>query len=264
MKPDYIILFGSYARGNWVEDQYREDGILYEYKSDYDIFVVTETELDNASSAQWGKVEKEVFDMHRTAPVTLIQHGYDYLINELEYGSYFFTDIVKEGIMLYDNGRNIHFPLVIPDKLDPAKLKERAQEEYDHWFESATGFVSSFEHSLELDHLNIAAFHLHASTERFYAAVLLVFTGYKPKTHDIEELGNQAEAIDPEFGKVFPRDTPEKSERFTLLQRGYIDARYNRYYSISKEDLEYLGERVGVLRELVERVCEKRLKQEFS
>jgi len=29
MQPDFVLLFGSYARGNWVEDQYREDGILY-------------------------------------------------------------------------------------------------------------------------------------------------------------------------------------------------------------------------------------------
>jgi len=32
-----IILFGSYARGEWVED-YQEN---YEYISDYDILVIT-------------------------------------------------------------------------------------------------------------------------------------------------------------------------------------------------------------------------------
>jgi predicted nucleotidyltransferase len=29
-----IILFGSYARGTWVEDKYTERGNVYEYKSD--------------------------------------------------------------------------------------------------------------------------------------------------------------------------------------------------------------------------------------
>ncbi len=45
MTPKYseietVILFGSYARGNWVEDKYVEKGITYEYKSDYDLLIV--------------------------------------------------------------------------------------------------------------------------------------------------------------------------------------------------------------------------------
>ncbi|HBS87330.1 MAG: hypothetical protein A2W91_17280 [Bacteroidetes bacterium GWF2_38_335] len=39
-----IILFGSYARGEQVNDKYVEDGITYEYQSDYDILVVMDSE----------------------------------------------------------------------------------------------------------------------------------------------------------------------------------------------------------------------------
>ncbi|MBD3322309.1 MAG: hypothetical protein GF350_14510 [Chitinivibrionales bacterium] len=39
-RVEKIILFGSYARGAWVEDSYVQDGITYEYKSDMDILVV--------------------------------------------------------------------------------------------------------------------------------------------------------------------------------------------------------------------------------
>jgi predicted nucleotidyltransferase len=42
VNPEMIILFGSYSRGDWVEDRYRVNGTLYEYKSDFDILVVTE------------------------------------------------------------------------------------------------------------------------------------------------------------------------------------------------------------------------------
>ena len=37
-----------------------------------------------------------------------------------------------------------------------------------------------------------AAFLLHQATERYYHAAILVFTGYKQRTHDIELLGVQA------------------------------------------------------------------------
>jgi predicted nucleotidyltransferase len=32
---EMLILFGSYARGNWVEDVYEEEGIRYHYQSDF-------------------------------------------------------------------------------------------------------------------------------------------------------------------------------------------------------------------------------------
>jgi predicted nucleotidyltransferase len=35
-----IVLFGSYARGDWVEDTYVENHITYEYASDFDILVI--------------------------------------------------------------------------------------------------------------------------------------------------------------------------------------------------------------------------------
>lgn len=40
--PEKIILFGSYAKGKYVQHRYTgKDGILYEYVSDFDFLVVT-------------------------------------------------------------------------------------------------------------------------------------------------------------------------------------------------------------------------------
>jgi predicted nucleotidyltransferase len=35
-----IILFGSYARGDWVYDQYVKEHVTYTYQSDIDILVL--------------------------------------------------------------------------------------------------------------------------------------------------------------------------------------------------------------------------------
>ncbi|MCR6640775.1 MAG: HEPN domain-containing protein [Sporocytophaga sp.] len=259
MQPDYVLLFGSYARGNWVEDEYMEDGILYGYKSDYDILVVTETKLDNVLSNKWRELEKYVSKLYTTAPVNLIHHSWGYLKRELAHGSYFFIDVVKEGIILYDNGRNIDSPIAVPEFIDPEKVKARAKEEYDLWFESANDFLETYRFNFEKEKYKIAAFLLHQATERYYTALLLVFTGYKAKIHDIKELGSQVEAVDDEFKEIFRRDTPEKNSQFILLKKAYIDARYKKSYSISKEDLEYLCKRVEVLRDLVKAKCEERI-----
>jgi predicted nucleotidyltransferase len=40
-KIAFIILFGSFARGDWVYDHYVENHTTYEYCSDYDFLVIT-------------------------------------------------------------------------------------------------------------------------------------------------------------------------------------------------------------------------------
>jgi len=39
--PEKVILFGSHANGNWVEDEYKEDGINFSHISDYDFLIIT-------------------------------------------------------------------------------------------------------------------------------------------------------------------------------------------------------------------------------
>lgn len=39
--PEKGILFGSYAKGKWVDDITVEDGVTFHYQSDFDFLVVT-------------------------------------------------------------------------------------------------------------------------------------------------------------------------------------------------------------------------------
>jgi len=121
-------------------------------------------------------------------------------------------------------------------------------------------YNSNFEKGVkDKDYYKVAAFELHQATERYYGALQLVHTGYKPKTHDIELLGWLAKAINIEFGKVFPKATHEERTRFSQLRRAYVDVRYKADYKISKADLEYLSGRVEVLRDLTEKHCKEKI-----
>jgi HEPN domain-containing protein len=108
---------------------------------------------------------------------------------------------------------------------------------------------------------SIAAFYLHQATEHAYAALLLVYTGYKPKLHDIEKLGDQVAQCDLHFLAVFPRQTPEQKKRFELLKSAYVDARYKKCYKITLEELEYLGECVKNLHSLVQESCNRKIEE---
>jgi len=171
-------------------------------------------------------------------------------------GQYFFTDIQKEGIYLYRKHRhNIGTIKTIP----PGKRKQLAQQEFKKWFESAKDFYGQYEHAFGKRKYKLAAFELHQATERFYSAVTLVFVNYRFRTHDIETLGKKAIGYDSEFAKVFPCETDEQEKLFDLLRKAYIDARYKDSYEITKEQLEYLAQRIKKLHELTEKICKAKI-----
>ena len=256
---EMIILFGSHARGDWVEDYTFDGPIMYSYISDYDVLVVVPNLRYQTKPGRWSDIERKaarLVPLHGPS-VNLIFHDIDYLNARLGEGRYFFKDIKEEGVLLHDSGR---FTLAEPRELTNAELRKIAEEDYEQWFPSACDFLSvGFKAFLSAGSLNLAAFVLHQATECFYAAFLLVHTGYKPKFHDIEKLGKIAAAEMPEMLRVFPLATDEEKARFDLLKRAYVDARYSKTYAITREELEYLAERVGELRTITEAACRKKI-----
>ncbi|MFH1616101.1 MAG: HEPN domain-containing protein [Planctomycetota bacterium] len=249
-----LILFGSYARGNWVEDIYKQGHITYEYKSDYDILVITETKRQ----ANDDGLQRKLNDKLKGAPtdVNLIYHHIIQINTNLENGWYFFSDIKKEGIVLYDSGK---YKLAKIKKLSPRQRAELAKTDFNMWFKSAKEFYDNYVINFDKRRYKNAAFQLHQATERFYIAVMLVFTNYKPKTHDIEKLGRKAASFDPRFLKAFPRATKSEEQAFNLLKKAYIDARYRASYRITKKQLEYLAKRVKILQKLTKKVCREKI-----
>lgn len=259
--PEKIILFGSYATGNWVEDKYIERGIKYEYKSDYDFLVVTKNNSEKEYVLQ-DKIINRCRSRYQT-PVTPIIHDIDYVNEGLEIGQYFFTDIVEEGIILYDS--NI-VKFAKARELSKEEMKEIAERYFSQWFRTATNFLNysnyAFEKSLkENEPLNDAAFLLHQATERFYNTVLLVFTSYKPKTHNLDKLRHYVKPLSIELFSLFPFPIEDKQENhlFDLLMRGYIDARYKDDYMITKEEFNILLNRLQRMQEIVGRICKDKI-----
>jgi predicted nucleotidyltransferase/HEPN domain-containing protein len=255
-EPVMVILFGSHSRGDWVEDKYIENGTTYEYRSDYDILVVTKKEKHEAPGFTKKLRKRLKKDLQLETPLTVIFHDIAFLNAELEQGHYFFADIAKEGTMLYDNGK---FVLSTARQLAPGERAKKAQLYFDNWFNAANEFLESSQSDFEKDRLKVSIFILHQATERYFMAILLVFTDYKPKLHDLEDLGKQVIHADPSFKAIFPNQTDEEKRLFTVLRKAYIDSRYKLGYTVDTADLEWLIERVKLLKELTKEVCEGRI-----
>ncbi|NTF33958.1 HEPN domain-containing protein [Rhizobium skierniewicense] len=251
-----LILFGSYARGNWVED--RKSG----YLSDYDLLIVVNHEQFAERYEAWEKAAArfvQAFDIagHLSAPVNFIVHSYEEVNSLLARGWPFFVDIARDGIPLYDAPGH---PLASPKNLTSEEVRAEAQKHFDHWFLSAAHRFELAMIATQRDFLKEAVFDLHQTAERLYHCVLNVISLYSPKSHKLTFLRSQADRIAPELGAVWPDDTKFAKRCFSRLERAYVDARYSPSYEITDEELAWLAERVKLLQDVVLAVCERALK----
>ena len=244
-----IILFGSHATGKWVNDP------AHGYVSDYDILVILNRRDLVEEYSIWDKVEDR-FNSGIRPPLTLLVHTLEEVNDALTQGQYFFTDIKREGIVLYESDRR---ELAQEGNLSPADYKTIAEKYYAQWFESAVSFYDSYEHKLSKRDLKIAAFLLHQTTERFYTCLLLVLTNYKPNTHNLKQLNLLCISQNPCIAEVFPQDKRLYRRRFQLLKCAYVEARYSEHYEISVEELHWLAERVQLLQTLTETLCQEKI-----
>ena len=252
-----IILFGSYARGDWVDDP------VGGYVSDYDILVVVSHDELADVQLYWTKADDRLtaeVTIHKriSAPVNFIVHSLHDLNKKLRRGRPFFIDIVRDGIALYEAQNH---PFERPQKLKPVEALKESETQFEEWFASAAGFFDTAKYTYKQGRLKEAAFQLHQATERYYHSFLLVQTLYSPKSHKLGFLRSQCEQADGRLSEAWPRTTRFEQRCFELLRRAYVDARYSPHYKIAHEELTWLIERVDTLQRVVGAAAEERLKQ---
>jgi uncharacterized protein len=247
---EMVILFGSHARGDWVDDP------VGGYFSDFDILVIVKNRKLAEKHTIWNPIWDRMRPRLGETILSLIVLDIKDVNQQLEKGFYFFTDVKREGVILYDSKR---FALAQEKDRSPEERLEQARAWFTDWFAEADDFLEGFDDFVAKGKWKPAAFMLHQATERYYHTILLVFTAYKPKLHNIEDLGNRAVNQHAGFAGVFPRDTKEDKELFTQLKKAYVEARYSSAYHITPEELTILRTRVLDLRERTDRICKEKL-----
>jgi len=251
-----IILFGSHARGDWVDDP------VGRYHTDYDLLVVVDHEDLTDVPEFWAKTEDRLLNelsagKSLRTPVSVIYHSIADVNEKLELGRYFFMDIVREGIVLHEEPG---FPFAEARPLSPDEALRETADYYEDWFGSAQNFRKLASDAHQQKMAKEAAFLLHQATERFYHCLILVRTLYSPRTHSLNRLRKLAEDLEPRLVEVWPRDQKFERRSYELLRDAYVKARYSRHYRITAEELEWLGERIDLLQGLIRALCEERIK----
>ncbi len=252
-----VILYGSYARGGWVDEPHTAKG----YKSDFDLLVIVNDKRLTDYVTYWAKAEER---FHREygitksikTPVNFIVHTLQEVNDGLAHGRYFFMDVAKDGIALYQSDDSV---LHTPKPKTPKDALKMAREYFDEWFPSAARFLKASKYLAADNGPREAAFNMHQAAERLYHCVLLVCTFYTPHVHNLGFLRSQANLIDRRLMYVWPEDNRKQRAMFEKLKQAYVKARYSKHYRISEEELTWLGEQVEELGRVVHAVCSERI-----
>ncbi len=254
-----IILYGSYARGGWVDEPHTAKG----YQSDYDLLIIVNDKRLTDRIEYWSKLDDHLmreFGVSKAirTPVNFIVHSVDEVNAGLAHGRYFFMDVARDGIALY---QAVDDELPEPHPKTPHAALELAREYFDEWAAGSSEFFETAKFAIDRGWSKKAAFLLHQTTESYYHCALLVCRFYTPHVHNLAFLRTQAENIDPRLFDAWPREQKRDRAMFEKLKEAYVKARYSKHYRISEEELHWLGERVSVLAGIVETICRERIAQ---
>ena len=253
-----IILFGSYARQDWVDEP--ENG----YLSDFDLLIiVSDDKLTDIASYWWVAEDRILNDPAVGRNVNIIVHDLAEVNQALGRGEYFWTDIVRDGVALYEVPGH---PFAVPKPKSASESYQLAQKYFDGKFDDIGDWLklaslSNTEGADLARWRKKAAFNLHQAVETAYACVLLVHTFYFPRSHNIKFLRSLAEGTDRRLIEAWPRLEKVDRRRFELLKRAYVEARYSDQYDAPPEDLWALSETATRLYDLVGVVCWERLEK---
>jgi predicted nucleotidyltransferase/HEPN domain-containing protein len=244
-----LILFGSFSRTDWVDEP------LAGYQSDWDLLIIVNHEKLTDIADYWFVAEDKLLrDPEVGRPVNIIVHTTAEVNQALSRGRYFWVDIIREGVALYELPG---YPLAAPkpptaaDAYGMAKGYFEAQDAASQrWLKLAE--VAIAEGESDSRWLRNAAFNLHQAAETAYACFLLVRTFYFPRSHNLKFLRSLAEDKDRRLVEAWPRESKLDRRRFELLKRAYVEARYSDAYEISTDDLQAIGSSVRTLRTIVD------------
>lgn len=251
-----VILYGSYARGGWVDEPHTAKG----YRSDFDLLVIVNDKRLTDRIDYWSGADDRLMREHDITktlktPVNFIVHSLQEVNDGLAHGRYFFMDIARDGIALYESDDR---QLRTPVPKTPAQAAAMAKEYFEEWFPAAMRKCKLSQDAIDQEFNKEAAFLLHQTVETLYHCALLVRTFYTPHVHNLAFLRGQAEKLDPRLTNVWPSGRRERAI-FAKLKEAYVKARYSKHYRVTMEELTWLAEQIEELGRVVHAVCSDRI-----
>jgi predicted nucleotidyltransferase len=214
-----IVLFGSYARGDWVDAPLS----VNQYKSDYDILIIVSQKELTDRVAYWAKAEERLiraYTIEKTlqTPVNFIVHSVHEVNDGLAHGRVFFIEVSRTA-------SHSTKPMTANWRRPSQRRRSRrsaAREYFEEHIVSSIEFLDNSKFNLEKGRRNNAAFQLHQATERLYQGLLLTLSFYTPYNHNIAFLRSLAEGLDRRLYGIWPESNRRERAMFQKLKAASV------------------------------------------
>ena len=283
-----IVLFGAYARGDWIEMCLEESPQESPMRSAFDFHILMESKRYADPLLQRRleqKIHKKVraFFIYKQQPQVSVNDfgegrayceslelypcslsvsidSVSHFVKKYKQHDMFCCHLVSEGVLVYKNDSQWWDTVQLTLRYENNHSCKRDEAVVDEellpmsvldWCARGDGFLSGCRLYLAQNLRAHAIFQLHQALECYFNAVLLSRHGPKTKTHDLALLLTYSASVLPDVLYIFPRATAYQIRCFQLLQDAYLGARYQSNYSVNKEDAEYLMGCVTRMKSLV-------------
>lgn len=227
-EPEFVLLFGSFAYGTPHEG------------SDVDVLVVYPDNVDEELIARANSMFHEVFGKRLEIHSMRMSQLREGLLKR----NWFLARIIESGIPIFSRdewGKVVN---------EVRELMSQSENIFPlEWLERAEADIQLFEFALNRRLIPEAAYHLQQAVEKWLKAFLLHHGWELERTHDLDELLDEAIKYDESF---------ERFRQMCHRVKYFIAARYPGFTSLpTTEEIEKLAIIANELGETVKQVVAK-------
>lgn len=238
-----IYFLGSTLMQRRTESIFMTDAPSCKYVGHYYVLVLV-ANGSNLNALQ-DKIENNCQHFIPTTAILLYSDQFNTWLNE---GHQFARTVCKIAVLLHgENDKNL-----IPEIVDA----EITKMDNDFLLTQGLNKVKEFLAGADLFRIReqnkMAAFMLHQAAEQALHTILKIKTGLYLNTHNLDKLFRYCAMVSYNLPDIFPRNNEKNQRLFQLLQRAYVDSRYNEDYSICTNDLIIIAQRVRMLLTVIE------------
>ena len=238
IQPDKIYLLGATLKRRRTESIFQPDAPAAHETSEYFLLVLMD-KLDDKPLYEWqDRLEQKCQQLNFVTVIVLETAKFS---EGLLRGDIFSRKILQNSPLIY-NSSNILFDL--PTEFDQEETNKAIENNYQHGLKSAQEFIVGADLFRIRNQNKLAAFLLHQAAEQCLRALLKVGIGINQTTHNLDRLIRCASMISYRIPDIFPRNSDKEKKLFTILNKAYSDARYDKNYSVQAADLALIFERV--------------------
>lgn len=237
-RPDRIFLLGASLHRRRTESIFNKTAPGAQYVSDCIVLVLI-PDLAGKGIYEWENTIEE--NCKKLMPVTVIAVQTRTFEKWIKAGDRFACSVWQSAITIYGSKEPTG---IVQGSI--FKTHENATDKrfYKNGMIKATEFLTGSELFRIRKQYAISAFMLHQSAEQALCTLIKMGTGYDANTHSLERLIRYASLVSYQIPDIFPRKTDREKQLFLLLQKAYVDSRYQIEYKICIEDLLYLTDKI--------------------